>query len=47
MLGISEFAIVLCAFALGLDVAVKSYHWATVMFLCIVANAYSLGWFTH
>jgi hypothetical protein len=46
MLGLSELAIVLCAFTLGIDVATESYYWAVLMSACIIANAYILGWFT-
>jgi hypothetical protein len=47
MLGITELALILCTFMLGVDVAAKSYSWAVAMAVCVIVNAYLLGWFTH
>ena len=47
MIGISEIAVVVCAIALGADIATKLYYWAALMSVCVIVNAYVLGWFTY
>ena len=47
MLGIPELALVTSAFTLGLDVKSRQYYWGALMLICVIINAYILGWFTY
>jgi hypothetical protein len=47
MLGVPELALVMSAFTLGLDVAFEKHFWAALMLICVMINAYVLGWFAY